>query len=163
MKHHECPNDLDPTRSYRDGVIECVPDQNVVHDKGNVYVYCTNNTTGRTAWANCHPKAQHMGWAYGVRWWMDGHEVTKLGTLLMDAEDEINDDSAKKAGRWDKPATTRQGKERITVMLEVDTTKVKTRAIEDALIELLSQWQADERIDTFDLCIDKIKEFGPCQ
>ena len=47
--------------------------------------------------------------------------------------------------------------DRITVTIDVDTTKVRSRAIEDALVEILSQWQADDRIVDCDICIDEVK------
>ena len=49
-------------------------------------------------------------------------------------------------------------KERITVTIDVDTTKVRSRAIEDALVEILSQWQEDGQIVDCDICIDTVKE-----
>ena len=54
-------------------------------------------------------------------------------------------------------------KERITVTIDVDTDKVRSRAVEDSLVEILSQWQADGFIADCDIWVEKMKENEPCQ
>ena len=150
MKHHECPNDFDPTRSYRDGVIQDVPSRFIVEHHGNVYVYCYNEKVDRMQWANCHPAARHLNGGFGVRWWMDGHEVTALGMLLIDAEDRINNATALEIA---------PGRARLTFTIDFNPNETDGESLANHFKNKLHELAMREAIISLVHCIYKVKEY----